>query len=210
MNTREKILEAALKLFNEKGTETVTVRHIAKEIGISHGNLCYHFPNTDEIIFKLYENLVEELNTGISQLPVKEVDLWLLYRTGRITFSLLYKYKFLMLDFVGIMRRIEKIRNHYRQLVAFRQMEFRGAMQFLVEGGYLKPEMTEGHYAGVRELNFILGDFWISRAEIMFEGPEKEKLNYYLSLMFVPVLGSLTEKGLKQYEEIRKEFKGGK
>jgi AcrR family transcriptional regulator len=205
MNTREKILEAALKLFNEKGTETITVRHIAKEIGISHGNLCYHFPNTDEIIFKLYENLVEELSIGISRLPVKEVDLWLLYRTGHLTFSLMYKYKFLMLDFVGIMRRIEKLKNHYRQLVIFRQQEFQRTMEFLIVGGYLKPEVTQGHYAGVREINFILGDFWISRAEIIFEGPEKEKLNYYLSLMFIPVLGSLTEKGLAQYEEIRRK-----
>ncbi len=208
MNTREKILEGALKLFNEKGTEVITVRHIAKEIGISHGNLCYHFPNTDEIIYKLYENLVAELNSQISQIQVKEVDVWLMYKTGRVTFSLLYKYKFLMLDFVGVMRRVEKIRIHYRQLVAFRKQEFAMAMQFLIAGGYLKPEVTEGHYAAVNEVNFILGDFWVARAEIMFDGPEKEKLNYYLSLMFVPVLASFTEKGLAQYEEIRKELNG--
>jgi AcrR family transcriptional regulator len=207
MDTKERILEEALKLFNEKGTDTITVRHIAKEVGISHGNLCYHFPNTDDIIYKLYENLVAELDEAISKMPVKEIDLWLVYRSSRITFSLLYKYKFLMLDFVGIMRRIEKIKNHYRQLVDRRRMEFGTAMHFLVMGGYLKPEVTEGHYAAVTEVNFILGDFWVARAEIMFDGPEKEKLNYYISLMFVPVLGSLTEKGLAQYEEIRKEFR---
>ena len=206
MTTKEKILEGALQLFNENGTDKVTVRHIAKEVGISHGNLCYHFPNTDDIIYKLYENLVAELNTEISKLPVKEIDLWLIYRTTRITFSLLHKYKFLMLDFVGIMRRIERIKIHYRMLVKSRKQEFAMAIQFLIAGGYLKPPVTEEHYSSIIEINFILGDFWVSRAEIMFEGPENEKLNYYLSLMFAPVLSSMTEKGLEQYAEIRKEF----
>ncbi len=204
MTTKEKILEEALKLFNENGTDKVTVRHIAKEMGISHGNLCYHFPNTDDIIYKLYENLVAELSAEISKLPVKEIDLWLIYKTTRITFSLLYKYKFLMLDFVGIMRRIERIKIHYRELVKFSKQEFAMAMQFLVAAGYLKPPVTEEHYPSIIEINFILGDFWVSRAEIMFEGAEKEKLNYYLSLMFAPVISSMTEKGLAQYAEIKK------
>ncbi len=207
MNTKEKIVEVALSLFNEKGTDSITVRHIAKEVGISHGNLCYHYPTTDDIIFKLYENLVAELNIEISKLPVNQVDLWMIYHSGKITFSLLYKYKFLMLDFVGIMRRIEAIRTHYRQLVVKRRLEFGMAMQFLEKGGYLKPEVIKDHYANIIEVNFIVGDFWVSRAEIMFEGPENEKLNYYLSLMFVPVLASLTEKGLVQYLEIMKELK---
>ncbi len=206
MTTREKILAEALTLFNIHGTDTVTVRHIAKEVGISHGNLCYHFPNTEEIIFKLYENLVAELSEQISRLPVEEIDLWRLYRTGRVAFSLLHKYKFMMLDFVGIMRRNDRIRIHYRQLVEYRKLEFTKTIQYLVSGGYIRPEVRDGHYKDLIEVHFLLGDFWVSRAEIILDGSEKEKLNYYLSLMFIPLMGCFTEKGLLQYEEIRKEL----
>ncbi len=197
----------ALELFNKNGIDQITVRHIAKEMGISHGNLCYHFPNIDDIILKLYENLVEELNNEISKLPVKEIDLWMVYYSSHATFSLLYKYKFLMLDFVGIMRRIEPIRTHYRALVAKRRVEFGMVVQYMIQGEYLKPEVIEGQYSAITEVHFILGDFWVSRSEIMFDGSDKEKIKYYLALIFAPMLASLTEKGLAQYKEISKKFR---
>ena len=40
MTTKEKIIDTALQLFNKQGIDPVTTRHIAKEMNISHGNLC--------------------------------------------------------------------------------------------------------------------------------------------------------------------------
>ncbi|MDR0654416.1 MAG: TetR/AcrR family transcriptional regulator [Synergistaceae bacterium] len=48
---RQKILAAARKLFNEKGYNEVSMRDISDSLGISVGNLTYHF--------KKKENLVE-------------------------------------------------------------------------------------------------------------------------------------------------------
>ena len=41
MKTRDKIIEQAIELFNDKGAANVTSRHIAEAMDISHGNLCY-------------------------------------------------------------------------------------------------------------------------------------------------------------------------
>jgi AcrR family transcriptional regulator len=63
MNTKERILEAALVMFNEKGERNVTTNHIAAELGISPGNLYYHFRNKSEIVFEIYqeyEQLVDQ------------------------------------------------------------------------------------------------------------------------------------------------------
>ena len=41
--TKERILSAALRLFNSQGTAGVSTNHIAEAAGLSVGNLYYHF-----------------------------------------------------------------------------------------------------------------------------------------------------------------------
>ena len=57
MTTLERILDAALTLFNEGGTAVASTNHIAAACGISPGNLYYHFRNKEEIIRALFERM---------------------------------------------------------------------------------------------------------------------------------------------------------
>jgi AcrR family transcriptional regulator len=59
MTTRERIIEGAIELFNAKGTKAVTTNHIAAAIGISPGNLYYHFRNKEEIIRAIFAQMHE-------------------------------------------------------------------------------------------------------------------------------------------------------
>lgn len=49
MHTRERILQEALSLFSEKGYEAVSVRDIARAVGIKESSLYNHFQNKQDI-----------------------------------------------------------------------------------------------------------------------------------------------------------------
>ena len=63
IKTYDKIIIESLKLFNEHGERAITTNHISAHLGISPGNLYYHFRNKEEIVFQIfreYEAFIRE------------------------------------------------------------------------------------------------------------------------------------------------------
>jgi AcrR family transcriptional regulator len=56
-NNRDRILETSLEMFNERGVWAVSTSTIAAELGISPGNLYYHFANKEQVIRELWARL---------------------------------------------------------------------------------------------------------------------------------------------------------
>ncbi len=61
MKTRDRILECALQLFNQQGEPNVSTLEIANELGISPGNLYYHFHGKEPLVLGLFERFEEAL-----------------------------------------------------------------------------------------------------------------------------------------------------
>lgn len=61
LETKQKILDASLQLFNENGIINVRLQQIADETGISVGNLAYHFNNKEAITESLITNVITSL-----------------------------------------------------------------------------------------------------------------------------------------------------
>ena len=53
--TKERILDSALAMFNRFGEPNVSINAVAKSMGISPGNLYYHFPSKDSVTQALIE-----------------------------------------------------------------------------------------------------------------------------------------------------------
>jgi AcrR family transcriptional regulator len=54
---RQRILDASRELFNASGTVAVTTNHIARHLGISPGNLYFHFNCREHIVRELFSSL---------------------------------------------------------------------------------------------------------------------------------------------------------
>ena len=75
MKTRDRIIEASLQLFNEQGERAVTTNHIAAHLGMSPGNLYYHFRNKQQIIAELFERYAAEAEQNLALPEGRALDL---------------------------------------------------------------------------------------------------------------------------------------
>ena len=62
VGTRDKIINASIILFSDKGYSKTSVRDIAKEVGIKPASLYSHFESKEEILHTLYDYFFENRN----------------------------------------------------------------------------------------------------------------------------------------------------
>ena len=72
--TRERILEAALTLFRERGFAEATMREIAARAGVASGLAYYYFDSKDAIVLAFYQRAKDELPARLT-LPHQEPTL---------------------------------------------------------------------------------------------------------------------------------------
>ena len=115
--TRQRILDASLAMFNAQGESNVTTNHIADELEISPGNLYYHFRNKDDIIEQLFgryeERMDEALSAPSGRLPELE-DIWLQLH---LVFECIWDYRFLYRDLVEIVARNRPLRMRFARIL---------------------------------------------------------------------------------------------
>lgn len=64
-NRIEPLLDAAAKLFAQKGYRETTIRDISKTIGMLPGSVYYHFPSKQAILLAVYEKGVERITEQV-------------------------------------------------------------------------------------------------------------------------------------------------
>ncbi len=160
MKTRDKILQKSLDLFNEQGERKISTNHIAAALGISPGNLYYHFSNKGEIIGELvhqYANRSMALLMTPEDRPMTYQDK-LGYFEGIL--ENMWDYRFLHRDLEQLMADNPVAREQY-QLFAQRVMgQGMHIFQRLSESGLVKASPEEGE-ALIMNIWIILTS-WIS------------------------------------------------
>jgi len=110
MKTKEKILSVALEMFNETNTQAATTNHIAKKMGISPGNLHYHYSNREEIIRLLYTQMHQKLFLPVDKLPKNISEL---IEHQKLILSISYEYRFFHNELIFLLSRDEELKKIY-------------------------------------------------------------------------------------------------
>jgi len=168
--TRDKILEKALALFNEKGTTAVTTNHIASAMGISPGNLYYHFRNREEIIQNIFSIMEAESREGFEPIVGGVYDRGL--QAFEETFCFIQKFNqrfiFFKRELPILLMRDPQLKMRFKVV----HLETLGLIRTLIDGavagGALRSLDIEERRL-LAEMSWMLTLFWPNYLEIAEE-----------------------------------------
>ncbi|WKE65817.1 TetR/AcrR family transcriptional regulator [Gallaecimonas kandeliae] len=159
MKTRDKILKASLALFNEKGERNVTTNHIAAHLGISPGNLYYHFRNKEDIVHAIFGEYVRHLETAFT--PRENgptLDALMSYMDG--VFYTMWEFRFFYASLPDILARNPALHQEYFQVQTQLADRVVAIFRSLKEEGILN--IDEESLPDLAHTVKIMVTFWIS------------------------------------------------
>ena len=158
--TRERILETALKLFNDFGEPNVTTTVIADEMEISPGNLYYHFHSKDQIVnalFADYEKEIEPLLTAPGSRPQGTEDIWLFLH---LLFETIWKFRFFYRDINDLLTRNRLVETHFQRILEHKENTAVTVCEGLAASGTLTA--TAGEIRALATNMSVVATFWLS------------------------------------------------
>ncbi|HJW47312.1 MAG TPA: TetR/AcrR family transcriptional regulator [Lysobacter sp.] len=172
--TRQRILDASLAMFNTQGEPNVTTNHIADELEISPGNLYYHFRNKDDIIEQLFARFEERMDTALAapegRLPGLE-DIWLQLH---LVFESIWDYRFLHRDLVEILSRNRRLRLRFARILKRADERTHAVMRGLSQAGVMRASGAE--LAATATNVLVIATFWLNYAAARGDKDEHEAI----------------------------------
>ncbi len=172
--TRQRILDASLAMFNAQGEPNVTTNHIADELEISPGNLYYHFRNKDDIIEQLFGGYEQRMDAALTapegRLPGLE-DVWLQLH---LVFECIWDYRFLYRDLVDILTRNRRLRLRFARILKRADEQAHQVMRGLVQAGVMRASADEVDAAATNIL--VIATFWLNYAAARGDKDERASI----------------------------------
>jgi AcrR family transcriptional regulator len=158
--TRERILETALAMFNQFGEPSVATTSIALEMGISPGNLYYHYHSKEDIIADLFAAFRREIEFTLAapeqRLPNAE-DCWLFLH---LVFEAIWKYRFIYRDVNDLVSRYHVIEVQFRRILAHKIRVAEQILAGLVKGGQMRA--SEADIPTLAQNIVLVASYWTS------------------------------------------------
>lgn len=198
MDTKEKITQRALELFNQNGIEYVGMRELAASLGMKIGNITYYFPTKNDLVNQLALDL-SALNVKTLHPPGNLTLLSFLQRREE-NFKNQHRYRCLFLSFVHIIKQNPIVAERYKNVEKERGSGLIGDIKMLEQQEYLKIGSQEALLSLAAAIGLI-ARFWISEAAITYSSFSVERqIQHYSGLIARMLFPYATKTGERQIE----------
>lgn len=194
MNTKEKIIATATKVFNKKGYSAVNLKELAEVLGISRGNLTYHFNNKQDLLEAIVKEMWEKL--------AKEKEKTLLvpsfenmHNHIQLYHSFQKKYAFVFLD--THLQNHPVIKDQFKEVIEQTILDFHAMIAMGIQIGTVKPESIPGTYRSLALSVWMVSFYWLSQQTT------RDKTNSAdgESIIWGLLLPHLTELGIARFKQ---------
>lgn len=187
--TRDRVLSAALELFNERGSAAVTTNHVAEAAAVSPGNLYYWFSGKDEIVRVLYGQFVaayEQLWGADQGDPLDLTPDEVLARLADAA-ALTSRYAFLARDLLGLVHGDPVLAAEYRAVGRRRVAEFTALAQSWRARGVMR-RIDDGTIADLVQALWLVAETWLAFGELDGTRTQPEDGTRLLRVVLQPYL----------------------
>ena len=157
--TAERILASALGLFNRFGEPNVAATMVAADLGISPGNLYYHYPGKEDIVNHLFGQYLNDLQALLpASQDVKDLeDAWFFMHS---LFELVWRYRFLYRDLNDLLSKYRQLEQQVKQVLANKHASFLTLLKCMTDQGLLTQNATERDSSATQML--VMLTWWLS------------------------------------------------
>jgi AcrR family transcriptional regulator len=159
VKTVERILETTLDLFNRFGEPNVAPSLIASTLGMSPGNLYYHFPSKAELINALFDRYTQKIShilPAASEVQGVE-DAWFFMHT---LFEYIWEYRFLYRDLNDLLSKNRQLEKHTQALIQRKNNALQAMLAGLRSHSALQAENTD--IQSIATCMVALMTYWLS------------------------------------------------
>lgn len=196
MKTRDRILECALQLFNRHGEPNVSTLEIANELGISPGNLYYHFHGKEPLVLNLFERFQAELAPLLdppAQARLDAEDYWLFLH---LIVERLAHYRFLFQDLSNLAGRLPRLGRGIRNLLNALKRTLASLLAHLKSRGQLVSDTQAlGHLVEQVTLTLL---FSLDYQRILGRDGEVRVVVYQIMMLVAPHLVAPSRQSVEQ------------
>jgi len=192
-NTKQRIITAATKYLNKNGFGAVTLHELAGVIGMTRGNLTYHFKTKNELLEAISDDMWTKINAKRSksrQFPSFEN----LHNEIQLYYRFQKEYAFIFLD--PHVLRHPKIKQAFREMTKQTIADNKATIAFSISTGNMKPEPFKGVYHNIALTTWMLTFFWLAQQIIRGEKTNEDGEKIIWSLL----LPHFTDKGIEAFK----------